>query len=414
MNDSPLNGAPLNGAPTGGAPTGGNDGTGGGPAVPAAAILQALSSPVFLLDGSNRLAFVNAATEQFFAASATILAGTALADLVSADSPLHGLIAQARDKGQTISGHGLAIRSPRIGARSLSADVTPFQEDGAAILVQLHEGGMARHLDKQLNHRSAARSVTAMAAMLAHEIKNPLSGIRGAAQLLEQEAGPEDRRLTRLICEETDRIVGLVDQMDLFGDERPFDREAVNIHEVLEHVRRLVTSARPSGVEILDDYDPSLPPVLGSRDRLIQVFLNLITNAAEALGARGGRITLRTRFISGVRLAMAGPGTRVELPLVVAIEDDGPGIPEDLQAQLFEPFVTTKSNGRGLGLALVAKIVGDHGGAIECDSSNRRTVFSLRLPFANPSQEAGDASEADGAVEGAAGAALAGSLERMA
>jgi two-component system nitrogen regulation sensor histidine kinase GlnL len=222
-----------------------------------------------------------------------------------------------------------------------------------------------------------------MAGVLAHEIKNPLSGIRGAAQLLEPGLSDDDRALTQLICSETDRIRMLVDRMEVFGDERPLAKDAVNIHDVLNHVRRIAEHGFGRAVRYVEDYDPSLPNVLGNRDKLVQVFLNLLKNAAEAIGDKsdGGRIVLQTAFRPGVRLSLPGTDTRVSLPLMIQIEDNGCGIPDHLKPHLFDPFVTTKVSGSGLGLALVAKIIADHGGIIECESEPRRTAFRVLLPM---------------------------------
>ena len=348
----------------------------------ATAVLSGLSVPLFVVDGRDCFSFVNQAAEQFFASSQNTLIGRPLLDLLSEDSPVLGLIHQAREGAQSISETGVTLTSQKIGSHFVSIDVSVLADFPDSVVVSIHERSIARKIDHQLVHRSAARSVTAMAAMLAHEVKNPLSGIRGAAQLLEQNADPEDHQLTRLICEEADRIVALVDRMEMFSDQRPLAREAVNIHVVLEHVRRLSESGFARHLRFVEHYDPSLPPVFGNRDLLIQAILNLVKNAAEAAPQDGGEITLSTRYQQGVRLAVPGSGSRVDLPLTLIVQDNGPGIPEDLQPHLFDPFVTTKAGGSGLGLALVAKIVGDHGGVVEFDSEPRRTSFRVMLPMA--------------------------------
>jgi two-component system nitrogen regulation sensor histidine kinase GlnL len=348
----------------------------------AEAVLNALPHPVIVVAPDGRIVDANVAAEAFFDVSAPLLRRHALRDVVPFGSPLLALVEQVRSHGAAVNEYKVDLGTPRNpGERLVDLHVAPLPEREGHTVVMLQERTIADKMDRQLTHRGAARSVIALAAMLAHEIKNPLSGIRGAAQLLEQSVGDEDRTLTRLICDEADRIVKLVDRMEVFADERPIECEPVNIHVVLDHVKRLAQSGFARHIKFVEDYDPSLPPVFANRDQLIQVFLNLVKNAAEAIGeASDGEIQLTTAFRPGVRLTLPGTKTHVSLPLEFCVRDNGPGVPEDLMLHLFDPFVTTKPSGSGLGLALAAKIIGDHGGIIECESQPRRTVFRVLMP----------------------------------
>jgi two-component system nitrogen regulation sensor histidine kinase GlnL len=345
-----------------------------------AVLLTALPSAVVALDRDGRLRFVNPAAEQLFGVSSAALLGKKLADFVASDSPLFTLAEAVWRSGGSIAEYDVLLEGPRFSANSVTIQGAPAGEGADLVVLLLHERSMADKMDRQMTNRNAARSVTAMASMLAHEVKNPLSGIRGAAQLLEQDADAPSRELTQLICDETDRIVALVDRMEAFSEYAPITRAEVNIHKVLDRVRKIAQSGFARHVRIVEEYDPSLPPVHGDRDLLLQVFLNLVKNAAEAVPATSGEIVLTTAYRHGFRLAVTGGDGRRHLPLMVSVADNGSGIPDDLKPYLFDPFVTTKRNGTGLGLALVAKVIGDHGGVIEFDSHPRKTVFRVFLP----------------------------------
>jgi len=348
----------------------------------AAAVLNAIPHPVVMIAPDGRIEGANQAAEAFFHNSSAVLSRYELDHFVPFGSPLFNLVEQVRRTSAAVTEYRVDVSSPRLGSeRVVDIYASPVAERSGHVAIMLLPRSVTEKIDRQLTHRGAARTVTGLAAMLAHEIKNPLSGIRGAAQLLEADAGEDERALTRLICDEADRIVGLVDRMEIFADERPTERQAVNIHSVLERVKVIARNGFARNVRIVEEYDPSLPPVHANRDQLVQVFLNLVKNATEAVGnAKDAEIVFRTAFRPGIRLAMPGSRARVSLPLEFSVVDNGPGVPEDLLPYIFDPFVTSKTHGTGLGLALVAKIIGDHGGVIECESQLRRTAFRILMP----------------------------------
>lgn len=361
-------------------------------------VVNALPLPVLTIGPDGSILSANAAAETFLDASLRVMQRQRLADIVPFGSPVIGLVEEVRRRGASVNEYRIDLTNPRSRTeRVVDVFATPLGDDPGVVVLTFQERTIADKMDRQLTHRSAARSVSALGSMLAHEIKNPLSGIRGAAQLLEQSADENDRMLTRLICDEADRIVRLVERVELFGDERPIERGPVNVHGVLDQVKHLAQSGFARHIRFVENYDPSLPPALASRDHLVQILLNLVKNAAEAIGpdSTEGEIVLATAFRTGIRVQAPGSRERVSLPIEMTVRDNGPGVPADLLQDLFDPFVTSKAQGTGLGLALVAKIVRDHGGIVECDPAPRRTTFRVLLPMYRARDGRGSELEAD-------------------
>jgi two-component system nitrogen regulation sensor histidine kinase GlnL len=344
-------------------------------------VVGALPYPVLVLNVDDVVDYMNGAAEHFFEQGKNIMVGRSIGQVLSSDSPVYSLLRQVRSENSSVSEYDVDLNLQRGGGRGLSVHVAPFGDAAGGVVLSIHAQAAARNMERQLSHRSAARSVSAMAAMLAHEVKNPLSGIRGAAQLLERVVEGTDRELAQMICGEADRINALVDRMGGFVADAPLERSRINIHEVLERVQQSAEAGFAHHVNIVNDYDPSLPPAVGNRDQLIQVFLNLIKNASEAVSQESGEIVLKTGFRRSVRLAPTGGDGSVHLPLMVSVSDNGPGMSADIARHLFDPFITTKSGGTGLGLALVAKLVDDHGGIIEFETAPSGTEFRVFLPI---------------------------------
>lgn len=344
-------------------------------------ILDNLPSAVLLLDARDRIRHVNAAAEQLFSTSRNQLHGLPIEQLIAADSPLAAALAQLRSDGQSWSAFGLQLALLRGSALEVDCHLVPLPEQPGMVLLMLHPCSLAARIDRDLARRGG-RTAAGLAAILAHEVKNPLAGIRGAAQLLEPQLADEDRPLARLIREESDRICRLVEQMETFADTPPLRRRRFNIHEVLEHVRRIAEAGVARHVRFVEAYDPSLPEIEGDREQLTQVFLNLVTNAAQAM--QHGTITLATLYQHGLRVSVPNSRERLELPIAVEVRDTGPGVPPEIADQLFEPFVSGRPNGRGLGLAIVARIVADHGGLVSHVRTEQGALFRVRLPMAPP------------------------------
>ena len=349
----------------------------------AAELLAGLAVPAVLVDPRGRPAQANLAAETFLNTSQLALAERGWAAAFGRDSAVEGLVRRARRDNSGCAAYDMTLQF--LGGRQARADVlvAPVGDAPDWLTVAFQTRSVTNIVDRKSHQQGAARSAVGVAAMLAHEIKNPLSGIRGAAQLLGMSADADGRELTDLIVAEVDRIAKLVDRMESFTDTRPMRLRPENIHEILGHARRVAEQGFGQGRVFQERYDPSLPMVAANRDALIQVFLNLLKNAAEATQSEG-KIRITTAFRTGLKVRPADGGAPVSLPLEVRVIDDGPGVPADLGDHAFEPFVTTKRGGSGLGLALVAKIVAEHGGVVEYERAGdpAETVFRVLLPMA--------------------------------
>ncbi|WP_299815651.1 ATP-binding protein [uncultured Jannaschia sp.] len=340
-------------------------------------IWQALPMPALVIGPDDRIVAANGPAEGFLNRSARALEGAILPALLSVEGGLANVVARVRARESPITLHDTALRIGTAPDLRCDLHLAPL---GGDILLLISPQDVAARLDRAEQSRSVARSAVGMAEMLAHEIKNPLAGITGAAQLIGMNLAGEDLELTELIVAESRRIVKLLEQVERFGDHRAFECRAVNLHDVLDRACRSAMVGFASRMTLIEDYDPSLPPAWGDADQLLQVVLNLLKNAAEA-SMWSGKITIRTFYDMSLRVRRRD-GTDGAVPLQVEIADDGPGIPAEIADNLFEPFVSGRENGTGLGLALASKIVHEHDGWITVDSHPGRTVFRISLPRA--------------------------------
>lgn len=344
-------------------------------------IWASLPVPAFLIDQNDRIAEANSAAEGFLNASAKSVIGNPVWDQLAVNAPIEEAFERARTNGTPLFVNDVDVGSGNRAPLQCALQIAPLQGSDGKMILLISPRELSGHMTRKQSVKSSAQSAIGMAEMLAHEIKNPLAGITGAAQLLSMNLSPEDLELTDLIVAETRRVVKLLEQVEQFGNLSPPDRKAVNIHDVLDRARRSALLGFGAHMTITEDYDPSLPLAHGDPDQLLQVVLNLLKNASEAAGKDGGHIRIRSYFEHSFRLRRSD-GTGHSLPLQVEIIDDGPGLPEDIRDDVFDPFVSGRENGTGLGLALVSKIISDHGGWISVTSVPGRTVFRMSLPRA--------------------------------
>ena len=346
------------------------------------AIWATLPTPALLcieVDGVERIVDTNPMAEQFLAVSATLLQSQPLLSRVEVEIDLANAFFRARQNRAPIFISDTPVATHGRPPVQCNLQIAPLNDDQSTVMLLIAPRDFAGRLGRTRAVRGAAKSAIGMADMLAHEIKNPLAGIAGAAQLLSMNLPPEDQELTELIVGETRRIVKLLEQVEQFGDQRPPERQSINIHDVLERARRSAGVGFGAHMVIEDAYDPSLPDVYADPDQLLQVFLNLLKNASQAQPL-GGTIRIHTFFERGLQVEGLD-GRHVPLPVHIEIVDDGPGLPPEIADNVFEPFVSGRENGTGLGLALVSKIISAHEGWIEVKSRPGKTAFRLSLPL---------------------------------
>ena len=361
----------------------------------AVGLLQAVPLPAIVLSANDLILFANIAAEELFLRSRRVLEHTHLEGLIGSKSPLKEVVLRARDKGQSIIATDLDFATPNLPVPHCDV-VASLLEDGVQVAVMLRPIPNGRESLSQSQVGVGLRSMAAIGRTLAHEIKNPLAGIRGAAQLLMRDLPQDQSQLADVIIQESDRVRRLIDQMEGFGVDVPPVVTTFNVHSILEKVAVMAQSGFASGLMVHRHFDPSLPEIAGDPDQLTQVFLNLAKNAAEAAMHRGemGEVILSSSYRHGIRRRF---GTKeIDLPIEVSFKDNGPGLPPELIDNIFDPFITTKTSGSGLGLPLVQKIVDAHGGLIDFESRNGGTTFRVRLPIQSPA----DANAPTGPISG--------------
>ncbi len=352
------------------------------------ALWSSLPVPSLMLDGNDTITMSNPAAESFLNMSAKSLQGQKLWEKVMIDAPLEAPFARARKNRTSLFVNDVDVGSGERAPMLCNLQFAPLQGTDDTMIVMISPREIASRINQNHSSGKAAKSAIGMAEMLAHEIKNPLAGITGAAQLLSMGLSSEDQEMTDLIVEESRRIVQLLEQVEQFGNLRPPVLKPVNIHDILDRARQSAAVGFGAHMLFVEEYDPSLPQISADADQLLQVFLNLLKNASEA-SPEAGTIRLRTLYDTSLRV-LRSDGTHARLPLQVEIIDDGPGLPKEIADDIFEPFVSGKENGTGLGLALVSKLIGDGGGWISVDSVPGRTVFRISLPVAAKNELTGE------------------------
>tara|TARA_Y100000590_G_scaffold470715_1_gene668341 strand:+ start:1337 stop:2425 length:1089 start_codon:yes stop_codon:yes gene_type:complete len=346
-------------------------------------LLRAIKHPLLILDVDNNIICANDEAEMFFGISRNILNKYRLNSLYPSLTSIFYLIDRTKERGITIREYSLNITTP-LDKKTHEVDVqVSLYDDGKYVLLMLIERGIAKKFNKQYLIAGSSKTLIEMSSILAHEIKNPLSGIKGAAQLLIDEASEEEKSLINIICDETDRINNLIDSMQIFSDNPDIKKEKLNIHTIFNHVKKITENGFAKNIKFIEKFDPSLPDVNGNKDLLIQAFLNLVKNSCDAISSNNieGEITFTSAFTSSMAINLPTSKEKIKVPLTFTIEDNGGGIPDEILENIFDPFITNKVDGKGLGLTIVSKIIQDHGAVIECELTEKGTKMILQFPM---------------------------------
>ena len=346
-------------------------------------ILNELRTPVFLVNKNNDVVYINSIGEEFFGHSANLIIGFSIYNLIPEDSPVSILLKRVRKSKQGLTEESLDFSNINFPNRKVRAHIVPLSFDSNQIIFQLSELTVSEMFQSQRINSKISKSFSSMVDMLMHELKNPLAGIKGASQLIESDLNSDKnvKELTSLINIESDRIVSLLNRMEQINNNDVIkDQEFLNVHEILNHCKRVAQNSFGSNIKYIESFDPSLPHIFANKDILIQIFLNLLKNACEA-ASNTSKIKIKTSFNSDKKISFSHEEIPSSLPLQIEIIDYGTGITKSLLPNIFDPFISSKKEGKGLGLSIVASGLNDMGAVIDVMSSPGLTNFIINFPL---------------------------------
>ena len=346
-------------------------------------ILNELRTPVFLLNKSNSITYINEIGEEFFGISSSILIKKKINDLIPNDSPILNLIERVRNSKTGITEESLDFSNINYPNRKVRVHVVPLSFDSNKIIIQISQLALSEMFQSQRMYSKISKSFSSMIDMLMHELKNPLAGIKGASQLIEADIKDNFNllELTKLISIECDRVEDLLNRMEQISTNNiKLDYESLNIHEILNHCKRVAENSFGSEINFINEYDPSLPRLFANKNLLIQIIINLLKNATEA-SQNKGKIKIKTSFNSNKITSFGKEDIPIQLPLQIEIIDFGIGIPNNLLSSIFDPFVSSKKEGKGLGLSIVASGIEEMGAVIDVSSNPGLTNFCMNFPL---------------------------------